>query len=177
MSQRILASLMVLAAALPLAAQSNSRADSMEAGVFRAVIQHHAGTKPGTILRAIEDAELCWGEFAATSCLTNAKHVAALASYRARNPKSATWSDAVLALVGVPVADALPGACDSGMHFAFSRAGFDAAYRVAIVRYTLTTGKGGGALCGTTDAATYVLQRGVDNTWSIATRLGGMTPP
>lgn len=180
MSPRIFASLLAVAAALPLAAQAGPSSDRMEADVLRAVIQQHAGTSPSVVLRSIEDAELCWGEFAATTCLPDSlrtKYASAVANYRARNPKSATWSDPVLALTGAQVSDTLARACGGPMHFAFSRVGFDTVHGLAIVRYTVTTGLGGGSVCGTREAGTYLLQRGTGATWSVVKRVAGTSAP
>jgi hypothetical protein len=169
----ILAALTLALAANAVAAQTATRADSMEANVYRTVIQRHAPGAAAVVLRTLEDDDVCPHAHGSTDCLTadqRAEFGSALASFRERNPKTGTWSDAALSLVGPPVSDTLSHACDA-RHFAFSRAGFDPAYRVAIVRYTLTTGRKGGIHCGSQEAGAYLLRRGTDNTWSIAHRI------
>jgi hypothetical protein len=149
----------------------------MEAGVYRAVIQQHGGPSGAIVFRTIEDGELCWAAFQTDSCITPAERKefgSAIASFRKLNPmpQKSTWSEEALKLTGVTVSDTITHDC-SATHFAFSRAGFDPDYRVAVVRYTVTIGMGGGLLhCGSREAGTYLLRRSGDE-WTIVRRVGG----
>jgi hypothetical protein len=170
-----------IALALPLTAQSGTSGASMEAGVYRAVIQQHGGTGGAVVFRTIEDGDLCWTKLVSTECITAAEKSefgSAVTNFLSRNPmpQKGTFSDETLRLTGVAISDTVTHNC-SATHFGFSRVGFDPAHRVAVVRYTATIGMGGGVLhCGSREAGTYLLRRSGDD-WTIVRRVGGTVRP
>ena len=176
--RKVILLLVASAIAGPAAAQ---RADEMEAGVYRAVIQQHGSLSAAIVFRTIEDGDLCWTKLVSTECISaseKAEFGAAVTDFLKRNPmpQKGTFSEETLKLTGVPVSDTITHNC-SATHFGFSRAGFDPSYRVAVVRYTATIGMGGGVLhCGSREAGTYLLKRN-GNEWSIVRRVAGTVRP
>jgi|GEM_PF-5902288 len=182
LSRRRLAVLVVgLASASTGAAQS--RVDSMEVAVLRIALRNRGADK-NAVVGATTDTSVVCGLISRNrergACLPDslrADFAPAIHDFVRRNASGERIPDSALRLLGFAVYDsdhARPnGTCEGPIYYFFTRVGFDADFRHAVVTLETSRGRGPYPGCGWASGRTMLLRRSPNNEWVFVAAVGG----